>query len=616
MASCSTTADEVVPLGPDITPGARPPVILPQGSSPPDEAISGLAASPRSDGPVVAGTADLSQPISKHLGFHAYSTASIAQMALWWSFSPYFDVGIYLNGARAHTGHDNHLDNSAWLNAVSGQGWGAMPIWTGPQDPCANGLLKVSSFKTAQALYQGRLNAILASESATRAGIPAGSIIYYDLEPYHAACVIRKRKVDGSLVAKALLNGWIDELQSLKRFKAGVYIGGSNLSDFNQLQSAPYAVWVTRFDAPPGTLAKPLGKVTIWDFEDEGLLNSQFVNDNRIHHYRSNTLEKWGNVTINSPSGIDNDIEDAPVVGGNALLKLFSSSYTKKVLQSDGQAITMPMGINNPNIANGDTYGTIVGYTVQPGSPNQADSGLGFIDTSGSNGGMATFSCAGATYTLPYNINNLGVVVGYSEILGDQTVNNSFTSSSLVTNPTCTPVAISDLSLAINDAGWTAGTSGSVLGDAYLQSDNYYTFSIGGMYSLAYGLNGLGQLIGKWDSGTEGTGFIDDAGSADPSNGATLTGGSGIPNPYNYVDWDLSNINNNQDIVGLAFDDNSNNQFGFVLSQLGSGDSGMLIGDGNDVANGINDYRQIVGATYYPPSNGYYGWVMIPDTGN
>jgi hypothetical protein len=65
------------------------------------------------------------------------------------------------------------------------------------------------------------------------------------------------------------------------------------------------------------------------------------------------------------------------------------------------------------------------------------------------------------------------------------------------------------------------------------------------------------------------------------------------------------------------------NQYGFVLTQLGNGGgNGMLIGDGNDLALGINDYRQIVGATFnpnYDPNVGrieYGGWVMIPDTGN
>lgn len=162
-----------------------------------------------------------------------------------------------------------------------------MPIWTGHQDPCAKKLLNVSSFKTAQALYQGRSNAKLATERATRAGIPPGSIIYYDLEPYAASCVIRKQKVNGNLVAKALLNGWIDELQFSEK------IPGRRV--YRRLEPERLQRAATGTKRRLGhKVDVPVGKVTIWDFEDEGLADSdpQFANDQRIHHYRSNTLER------------------------------------------------------------------------------------------------------------------------------------------------------------------------------------------------------------------------------------------------------------------------------------------------------------------------------------
>jgi hypothetical protein len=203
-------------------------------------------------------------------------------------------------------------------------------------------------------------------------------------------------------------------------------------------------------------------------------------------------------------------------------------------------------------------------------------------------------------------------------------VNFSFTSS--VGNPNCTDAGSTDGYFAINDAGWIAGASpwseNYASWESFLQtSDTYYLFQIGsGRFSDVDNVNGFGQMVGNYASDTENSGFIDDTGSGNPMDGNIITD---FPNPFPISqDWIFTNLNNNQDIAGLAFDDNNSNQYGFVLSELGAdGGDDILEGSGNDLVFGINDYRQIVGATFnpsYDPNSGgieYTGWVRFPDTG-
>jgi hypothetical protein len=73
----------------------------------------------------------------KHIGFHQYAVGTVPDMqTTWWNTSPYFDVGFYVNGAESHPHNDLNL-SAAWVQSVSTQGWGLMPIWTGFQAQCA-----------------------------------------------------------------------------------------------------------------------------------------------------------------------------------------------------------------------------------------------------------------------------------------------------------------------------------------------------------------------------------------------------------------------------------------------------------------------------------------------
>ncbi|MGA2871937.1 MAG: alpha-galactosidase, partial [Verrucomicrobiota bacterium] len=205
-------------------------------------------------------------------------------------------------------------------------------------------------------------------------------------------------------------------------------------------------------------------------------------------------------------------------------------------------------------------YGTIVGYNLNDG-PNTYNA-YGFFDTSGSGavqGGMTNLSCSGAVYTFPLNISNLGNIVGYYDYADGSGVYYSFTSS--VQFPDCQDVGGSNGFFGINDAGWIAGASpwfeGATSWNSFLQtSDTYYMFQIGsGYFSDVDNVNGLGQMIGNYASDTENSGFIDDTGSGNPMDGNIITD---FPNAFPISqDWIFTNLDNNQDIAGLAFDDNN-----------------------------------------------------------
>lgn len=196
----------------DISPGPKPQVIQPHGTFVPAPRPSALNAVPPSTSPA-AGSPTAST--SKHLGFDTIPTPTQGIMQVWWNYSPYHDVGVYLNGARCRAARhpDSNLKSPVWVNAVTAMGWGLMPIWVGPQEP-TNCRVIISS-STTIAGTEGKAQAKKASKSAETAGIRPGNIIYYDMEGY-GCC-------DGPVVS--FLSAWVAELHKIG-FKAGVYVSG------------------------------------------------------------------------------------------------------------------------------------------------------------------------------------------------------------------------------------------------------------------------------------------------------------------------------------------------------------------------------------------------------
>ena len=127
---------------------------------------------------------------SIHMGFDRCNPTSwtqcqwISNMQTWWTYSPYYDLGLYIGGPNMSK--CLMPGSSANLSKVTGQGWGVMPIWVGLQDPCYTDTSKTySTFSTdpATAESQGATEATNAAKTAKSLGL-AGSVIYVDLENY------------------------------------------------------------------------------------------------------------------------------------------------------------------------------------------------------------------------------------------------------------------------------------------------------------------------------------------------------------------------------------------------------------------------------------------------
>jgi len=84
---------------------------------------------------------------SAGLGFdQQFVACAKPQMKTWWEYSPYFDVGFYLNAKQGnptfqyqkkmnHKYDENLGGNPPWTSNVENQGWGLIPLWVGLQAP-------------------------------------------------------------------------------------------------------------------------------------------------------------------------------------------------------------------------------------------------------------------------------------------------------------------------------------------------------------------------------------------------------------------------------------------------------------------------------------------------
>lgn len=559
---------------------------------------------------------------SKQLGFDTEYVIPYFDMEQWWLNSPYYDVGFYVNGSS-----NGHLDTQLkrqWVTEVSDLGWGLWPIWVGLQSPCAckyglspkhlawphcsKGEYRGQFSRNAtEAEFQGLTEALEAAGQLISLGL-GGTLIYKDIEIYNDNIGFCKDATN------AFLDGWVQGLHAAG-VTAGVYESGSNATDLPAVE--PDTAWIARGD----------NAATVFDFEDEGVEDYLFPNA-RMHQYISGNLEHMENYGGSKPYLTDSDIVDAPVIGGSPSQKPFPSSYTKMYLPATGEGpITYALAIANPFVGGG--VGDIVGYNLQLGGPDQTGSASGFIYNTLSNMldiPPTSLSCSLEQETFPMGINNLGNIVGMA--VDSNGLYHAFLASEK--NTTClypdSQIGLGSEYLgtyAINDAYWMKKTFPiGWLGGAdpdlhyglegtgldvyeslvYTVDRGGSTFSVSGQgqYSEIDGMNGLGDLVGN----TELANFVDEAGGEDPSSG-------NIFDPINPSYYPVS-INNNEDIAGYYFDD-SGNSYGFVVAGLGSGAS-IAVGSAGDLALGINDYRQIVGAT--STGGGYTAWVMVPSTGN
>ncbi|HSR98071.1 MAG TPA: glycoside hydrolase domain-containing protein [Kofleriaceae bacterium] len=220
-------------------------------------------------------------------GFDKCAIGSVSQMQAWWTNTPWSWANIYIGGANR--GCSQAGLNSSWVHSIFTQGWRLVPTWVGLQAPGSSctGCSKMSTNATT-ARQQGINEANAAADAASALGLPAPTIIYFDMERYDPT---------SHPAVKAFINAWVERLRQ-RGHQAGVYGAGVNATnDWAPIANPPQAVWIANWNNVDGV------------FNLSGLSNSLWSTHQRIHQFQGPHNETWGGVTFN----IDSDRADGPV---------------------------------------------------------------------------------------------------------------------------------------------------------------------------------------------------------------------------------------------------------------------------------------------------------------
>ena len=514
-----------------------------------------------------------------HLGFDKGSAPSVAQMQVWWDYSPYYDYQISLVGAANHPTNGNLVPN--WVNRVESQGWGLWPVWVGPQAPCMIKPTKKTVFMTAadgnDAYTEGQLEAGNAINSLESLGHGlSNTIIYYDMENYdtsNSSCVA---------IVEGFLDGWIDGLHSNPNgyYKAGVYGNVAPAAqNFSQLSSLPDDVWIA---LAPETTTPP--KVTIWSLASATVALCDpysaspcnlWSNNQRMHQYVADGtdqlkyMETWGRLSDGTPVTleIDPDIIDADVAWPSKGTKLYSYSF-EQFTQTDYQDYAYAIN----NIGSAANYGGFIN-----GSASDSSGELGRVLMFSSNllEGLQSWSYSirdwGTSLVMsppPYpqqgncfarqnyctfmaGMNNAGWIVGWWTDSGG--IDHGFLNRGGTLISFDAPGAGGEYpstdATAINDAGLITGYySDSVGYHGFIYNANTLQF-IGGPLdypgsagTVPFGINGIAQIVGGYLDGDEWQGFLYSNGNftAWPCGGAMPASNGAVPQA----------INDNDQVVG------------------------------------------------------------------
>jgi hypothetical protein len=509
-------------------------------------------------------------------------------MAIWWSYSPYYDTGIYLPGAPNHK--PDSLLSSVWVAQVAGQGWGLIPIWSGLQSPCVVGTYWIDPTKAAA---QGKSEADSAVTAASNLGL-SNTVIYKDVEyydPNNSQCA--------PAAMTANIGAWVSELHA-KGYSAGVYANpAAAAANVSQASPIPDEIWIAKFD----------GRATIWGL---GALNdSLWPTNQRSHQYvnysTTGTGETYGGVTFACPDCIDRDINDLPAAGTNGV-KTYSSWTLTPVDQPSNPPNTALFGVNDRYMGQLDSSGNYMPpvltgiYCVNCmfGTVN-----VGFSLDSGTFTSLNSYVNGEAK---PFGVNNTGKVVGHFYPTGPEQgfVFDSNTASASFLNA---PGASVTLPKGVNDDFQIAGSwaDSSNIGHGFFL-DNLGTWTTidhsGTKNTNIIGINGIGQVAGfYYDAKNNTHGFV-----YSKLEGFTNIDCKGSPNTV------LTGISNNGQVAGYC--GGTLGTASVFLYDLAHGTMSQVVtNNANDQAWGVNDNNIVVGFCSLSPcaTGGMDGYYATPN---
>jgi hypothetical protein len=215
-------------------------------------------------------------------GFDTCAAPSTSAMDAWGA-SPYRAVGVYIGGNSRACAQANLT--SSWVGTVTADGWHLIPTYVGSQAPCSSFGHRVST-DPATARGQGAAEADDAVTQAQAIGLPAGSVLYDDMEGYdntNSSC---------STGVLNYLSAWTDELHA-RGYLSGVYSSaGSGMRDLaaqygTGAYTLPDHIWFAWWNNAADTDAGAYVPAADW------------ADHQRIHQYFGGTNQTWGGVTLN-----------------------------------------------------------------------------------------------------------------------------------------------------------------------------------------------------------------------------------------------------------------------------------------------------------------------------
>lgn len=295
-------------------------------------------------------------------GFDACAAPSQSTMTAWGA-SPYRAIGVYISGSFRGCSQPNLT--ATWVSTQVSKGWHLIPIEVGRQAPCSSLSYKMSS-DPATARSQGSDAAANSASVAASLGIPAGSVLYNDIEGYSSTAGCRAAVL-------SFLTGWTEQLHA-HGYLSGVYSSaGSGIKDFaNAYNDTSYtrvdhiwfAWWNDAADVDTGSYAS----ASVW------------ASHQRIHQYHGPVTETYGGASVN----IDRDYADVaagtpPPPDACAVADLNFTSYSKLSSGSTGAQVTAAQCLLKTAghaTGSGDPSGTFDDATVAATKAFQQEHGL------------------------------------------------------------------------------------------------------------------------------------------------------------------------------------------------------------------------------------------------